>query len=190
MPLLSQVLGALKKGYRIDTQEGGFPVHEVVGKPAATSNTSVHAAVTLTTAAQAVTTAISNPDVPRALIVKGGQANQAGNVVVKGLDYAGRTISEVFALNGTAAITGYLPFYAVTEIDLPARVTVGDTVSVGVSNKLGVSRPIVGAALDLLRETGTVAVPTAVDAGNGTFTPLTSPNGTVLYEVNYRTNIL
>ncbi|MFH1555745.1 MAG: hypothetical protein ABII76_12905, partial [Pseudomonadota bacterium] len=49
--------------------------------PAATSNTAVHAAVTLTAAVQTITTAIINPDVPRALIAKGNASGIAGDVV-------------------------------------------------------------------------------------------------------------
>mgnify|MGYP001298806143 CR=1 FL=1 len=104
----------------------------------ATSNTGVHAAVTLTAAAQDVATAITNPAVPRNLIVKGNAAGITGNVVITGTNYADAAISETIALSGASAVEGNKAFKTVTNINLPAKTNEsGDTVSVGWGDKLG-----------------------------------------------------
>lgn len=187
---LSQALGALKKGYAIDTNLGGFPVHQVTKAPAAGTNTAVHAAVTLTTAAQTITEAISSPDFPRALLVKGNASGIAGDVVIHGKDHADRSISETIALSGASAVQGKLAFKTVTSFELPAKTnTSGDTVSIGTTNKLGLYRPIVGAALALLTVDTTVEVEAAIDTTYNTYTPTTTPNGTKVFKADYLTDL-
>lgn len=107
--------------------------------PSATSNTAVHAAVTLTEDAQSVTTAITNPDVPRALIVKGNASEIAGDVVITGTNARGETITETIALSGSSAVSGNKAFATVTSFTLPAKTNEsGDTVSIGWNDKLGI----------------------------------------------------
>jgi hypothetical protein len=124
----------------------------------AASNTGVHAAVTLTASAQTVTTAITNPGVPRALIIKGNAAGIAGNVVVTGKNFKDETITETIALDGASAVEGTKAFKSVTSIALPAKTNAsGDTVSVGWCDKLGLPymlahNTVLLAALDNARE--------------------------------------
>lgn len=102
------------------------------------SNTTVHAAISLAAEAQEITTGITNPAVPRSIIVKGNAAGIAGDVVIHGTNYAGETISETIALNGATAVEGNKAFKTVTKIDLPAETHAGtDTVSIGRGEKLG-----------------------------------------------------
>lgn len=117
-----------------------FLAHFNIAAASATvaSNTSVHAAVTLGAAAQDVTTAITNPTVPRNIIVKGNAAGIAGDVVITGTNYAGDAITETIALNGATAVAGAKAFKTVTKISLPAKTAEsGDTVSVGTGEVLG-----------------------------------------------------
>jgi hypothetical protein len=103
----------------------------------ALSNTAVHAAITLTTAKD-VTTEITNPAVPRNIIVKGNAAGIAGDVVITGTDYAGEVITETIALNEASAVNGAKAFKTVTKIHVPAKTNgSGDTVSVGFGDALG-----------------------------------------------------
>jgi uncharacterized protein (DUF433 family) len=104
----------------------------------AASATGVHAAIALAAEVQAVTTAITNPAVPRNISVKGNAAGVIGDVVITGTNYAGEAITETIALNGATAVEGAKAFKTVTKIDLPVEVHAGtDTVSVGWGDKLG-----------------------------------------------------
>lgn len=104
----------------------------------AASNTGVHAAVTLGAEAQDVITGITNPAVPRNIIIKGNASGIAGNVVITGTNFTDEEITETIALNGATAVEGSKAFKTVTEIALPAETHVGtDTVSVGWGDKLG-----------------------------------------------------
>jgi hypothetical protein len=139
---LSSVLGALKKGYSIDTQEGGLPIAQLVFNVAAASDETVLASTALTTAAHKIVAGITNPDCFRGLQVVGIEASVYGNVVVNGHDYAGRAISETILASGVTAGNSNQAFADVTSIILPARTTAGEHISVGVTNKFGLVRPI------------------------------------------------
>jgi len=107
-------------------------------RPDAASATTVHAAVTLTAAAQTVTTSITNPDFPRILSITGNAGGIAGNVVISGTDIRGNAISNTIALNGSSTVNGTKAFASVTSIVLPIKTNgSGDTVSIGISDKLG-----------------------------------------------------
>lgn len=113
-------------------------VYHFKATPATSSATAVLAATGLTASTQTITANITQPDVPRALQVKGNAAGIAGNVVVTGRNADGATISETFALNGSSAVTGSKAFAHVTSIALPVKTnSSGDTVSVGTTDKLG-----------------------------------------------------
>lgn len=105
--------------------------------PVAPSNTSVLLSTALTALAQTITTGITNPDVVRNVVAKGAIATSTGNIVVKGTDYAGNSISETIALSGTTTVAGAKAFATVTELDLPVTSGAGDSVSVGIGSKLG-----------------------------------------------------
>lgn len=133
--------------------------------PAAVSATAVHAAVTLTAAAQDVATAITSPDVPRTVTVKGNAAGIAGNVVITGTNIQGATITDTIALNGATEVEGAKAFKTVTNINMPAKTNgSGDTVSVGIAKKIGLPHIVANAALLLVKlfngstDSGTLAV--------------------------------
>lgn len=107
-------------------------------KATAASNISVHAAIALAADAKDVTTAITNPSVPRNIIVKGNAEGNAGDVVITGTNYVDEAITETIALNGLTAAAGAKAFKTVTKISLPAETHVGtDTVSIGTGEILG-----------------------------------------------------
>lgn len=107
-------------------------------KAVATSNTGVHAAITLGASAADITTAITSPAAPRNILIKGNAGSIAGNVVITGKNYADETITETIALNEANAVEGNKAFKTVTKINVPAKTNVsGDTVSVGWGDKLG-----------------------------------------------------
>ena len=108
--------------------------------PDAASATAVHAAVTLGNAVTTtVTTSITDPDFPRVLSITGAMTGGSltGNVVITGTDIRGNSITDTIALNNNGTVDGIKAFKTVTSILFPARVTSGDTVSIGISDKLG-----------------------------------------------------
>jgi hypothetical protein len=97
-------------------------------------------ATALTAAAQAIIAGITNPGVPRNVSITGNASGIAGNVVVKGTNFAGVAITDTIALNGTATVQGVKAFKTVTEVDLPIKTnSSGDTVSVGLGSALGLA---------------------------------------------------
>lgn len=133
-------LGILKlqSSVKNENPDEGFVAHLHWGSPDAASLTAVHAAVTLADGeVTTVTTGITNPDVPRALQIKGNAAGIVGNVVVTGTNINGEVITETIAANGANAVQGNKAFETVTQIVMPARNAGGDTISVGFNDKLG-----------------------------------------------------
>jgi hypothetical protein len=171
------------------TMEGGnyiqgliaCPVFEVsLGSPAAVSATAVHAAVTLGAAAQDVTTAITNPDVPRNVTVKGNASGIAGDVVITGTDANGAALSETIALSGSSEVVGNKAFKTVTNINLPAKTNgSGDTVSIGAGAKVGIGHllsrnTVIAAYLNGVREGTAPTVVTSSSAISGNTVALSS----------------
>ena len=106
--------------------------------PAVAAAASVHAAVTLSTVQQIVTSAITNPDVGRVASITGSAAGIAGDVVISGTDQNGDAATDTLALSGTSTVAGVVAFATVTSITLPGRTHAsGDTVSVGCGNVFG-----------------------------------------------------
>jgi hypothetical protein len=136
-PLMGQKLKTDVPSVAVDR---AFLAHFQVAAAAATvaSNVNVHAAITLGAAAQDIIADITNPSVPRNIIVKGNAAGNAGNVVITGTNYAGAVITETIALNEATAVAGAKAFKTVTKITVPIQTHAGtDTVSVGTGEVLG-----------------------------------------------------
>jgi hypothetical protein len=136
-PKLGQKIQADVSGTMCDI---GYVAHFQVAATSAVaaSVTGVHAAIALGAEAKAVTTAITNPAVPRNTLVKGNAAGIIGDVKITGTNYAGAAIDEIIALNGATAVEGAKAFKTVTKIELPGETHAGtDTVSVGWGDKLG-----------------------------------------------------
>lgn len=114
-----------------------------LGSPAAADDDAVHAAVTDNGSQQVITTAITNPDVPRCITATaGGTAAdvKAIQVVVAGTNAAGEAITETlpaFTVNTTGTVTGSKAFATVTSITIPAHDGTGATTSIGYGEKLG-----------------------------------------------------
>lgn len=189
---LSQTLGAITKGFAYDTPLTPLTVMQIISAPAAASATAVRTSVTLTTAEQVITSSINSPATPRALTVTGSASGMVGTVTVYGKDVDGYTRSEEFALNGTATITGNVPFATVLRIKVPAKTNVsGDAITVGTSNKLGLDRtPASNTSVLTVEVDGTGEAAAAQSAAYSTFTPTTVPNATRNYRVYYKTKVL
>jgi hypothetical protein len=99
----------------------------------------VHTAITLGATAQSVTTDITNPPIPRCLSITGTKAGATltGNVVITGTGENGEACSVTIALDGNETVFDYWQlFAAVSQIDLPARTAAGDTVKIGLVDRL------------------------------------------------------
>ncbi|MBP2638436.1 MAG: hypothetical protein H6Q72_4343 [Firmicutes bacterium] len=107
------------------------------------STTGVHAAVTSTAEQQVVTTAITNPAVPRNITATaGGTAGdiKAIQVIVAGTNYADEAITETlpaFTVDTAGTVTGSKAFKTVTSITIPAHDGTGATTAIGFGAKLG-----------------------------------------------------
>ncbi len=189
---LSQVLQALKENYVVDTLQGGFPVHQVMSIPHAPHAPSATLIVGATTLDPEQPTVLlpgdyDDPDCFRTLSVSGNQNDVYASIVILGKDWAGQTVQETILASGTMTADGNLPFKTIDKITFPAKSANGQTVSVGVTNKLGFYRP---PALDGVVERLTVAGshqfnPT-VDVDNGTIA-VNDLNGFNHVEIDYYT---
>lgn len=89
--------------------------------PAAVSVSSVMAATVLNADGQNKTTGITNPDVPRTVIVKGNVAGIIAEVGITGTNIAGAVIEDALTLNGTDEVESIKAFKAVTQVAFPGR---------------------------------------------------------------------
>ena len=150
------------------TMDRGLIAHFQVSavNAVAGSNTSVLLATALTAATQAITSGITNSGVPRSIRIVGNVAGIIGDVTIKGTNYKGESITETLTLNGITVVEGAKAFKTVTEIDLPIQTAVGNTVSVGFGEKLGLPyklfhNTVLFAFLDNIREATAATVTTS-----------------------------
>jgi len=102
----------------------------------------IHAAITGTGAELEVTTGIINPDYARNMsITTTNVAAPSGNVIFAGI-VRGVSDTESIAIIAGDIAYGNKAFDTVTKITLPAGVTAADTVTVGFSDKIGLSSQI------------------------------------------------
>ncbi len=85
------------------------------------SSDGVHAAMNLGAEAQAITTGITSPAVPRNIRIDGNVPGITGKVKITGTNFAGEVITEEIQADGTTAKDGALAFKSVTKIDLPTQ---------------------------------------------------------------------
>jgi hypothetical protein len=169
-PGLGQVMQSDVEGLELDR---GFIAHFQV--PAASADapntTGIHAAITDNGTQQTITTAITNPDVPRNVTATAG--GTAGDikpiqVVIHGTNYAGEVISETlpaFTENTGGSVTGSKAFKTITSIVVPAHDGNGATTAIGWGDKYGLPYkrahiPCIAAYLNNVLE-GTAATITA-----------------------------
>jgi hypothetical protein len=148
----------------VATLQAAIPQHYHID-PNAISAVAVHAAIPLLADVQTITTAITNPDFPRTVTVKGNQAGVAGDVVITGTNVLDAAISDTIALNAGNEVEGIKAFKTVTSIALPVEVNAGtDTVSVGLGKKFGLPHIVKAAGcllaklFNLAADAGTLAV--------------------------------
>jgi hypothetical protein len=157
--------------------------------PALGTNTAIHADISLSTSSQTITTAITQPDFPRALLIKGNAASEAGNVVINGTDAAGAVISETIALNEANAVNGTVAFKSVTNIVVPVLTSAGDKVRVGTQNVLGIPHKVYNASyvyktlFDGSTDAGTFVAST--DIKSNLYTPAGTLNGVKILALVY-----
>ena len=158
--------------------------------PALGTNTAILAATTLAElTATLITTGITQPDVPRVVLVKGNAAGIAGTVLIEGSDSNGTTISETLTLSGTAAVVGTLAFAHIRRITLPIRTASGNTVSVGTGNVLGLWHALAAdvrlvTTFNDAADLGTLAMD-ATDVSKNLFTPAGTLDGVKVLRIIY-----
>lgn len=124
----------------------GSPVKPyAVGSPALGATGAVHAAAAVLASGgpQVISTAITNPDVPRN--VTATTAGTAGDikavqVTVDGTNIRGEVITEtlpVFTVDTATTVVGSKAFATVTSYSIPAMDGTGATVAIGTGSKLG-----------------------------------------------------
>lgn len=149
----------------------GFIAHlhiDGADAPAASSD-GVHAAMNLGATAQAITSGITNPAVPRNIRIDGNVSGIDGVVTITGTNYAGEEISEEITANGTSARDGALAFRSISSIELPiqdhtpAKQT--ETIQVTAGCSTAGDLPVVVTATTLLGEDSpvTVTIPITTD---------------------------
>lgn len=141
-PGLGQVIQSDVDGTNVDR---GFIAHFQVSaaNAVAPNTTGVHAAVTDNSAQQVITTAITNPAVPRNITATaGGTATDIKpiQVIIAGTDFNGDAITETlpaFTENTAGSVTGSKAFKTVTSITIPAHDGNGATTAIGWGDKYG-----------------------------------------------------
>lgn len=141
-PSAGQLLQTDAPGVLLDR---GFLAHQVVSAANATvaNTTGIHAAVTDTGVQQVVTTAITQPSVPRNIsATAGGTAGdiKAIAVIIAGTNYADEAITETlpaFTVDTAGTVLGSKAFKTVTSITIPAHDGNGATTAIGFGEKLG-----------------------------------------------------
>jgi len=160
----------------------------------------VHAAITPDGADHTDTT---NPDVPRNVMIRitntdsgNPQTPDGGDIVIRGVDTKGISISETLTVPNTEIpagghidVYGNKAFATVTKVTYYSESNSNITVSVGISDKLGLSNPIYssGDVYKVKKNNADIAVPT-VDVTNGTVDCATIANGDD-FTIYYRTNL-
>jgi len=160
----------------------------------------VHAAITPDGAEHIDTT---NPDVPRNVIIRitntdgsNPQTPDGGDIVIEGIDTRGISISETLTVpnseipaGGHTDVYGDKAFATVTKVTYYSESNSNIVVSVGISDKLGLSNPIYssGDVYKVKKNNADIDVP-AVDVANGTVDCATITNGDD-FTIYYRSNL-
>jgi hypothetical protein len=154
----------------------------------AASTTYIHAAITGTGAEQEITTAITNPDVPRNISIT-NSANSTGVVTITGVDAKGNSITDDITLVAGGTACGDKAFATVSKITVPATVAGADTVTVGISDKLGLSNIVyeTGDVYKVKKNNADATIGT-VDITNGTVDCATITGGDDI-TIYYRSNL-
>ncbi|GAG62574.1 unnamed protein product [marine sediment metagenome] len=107
----------------------------------------IHAAISGTGAALEVTTGITNPDVARNTSITTSNDNSPfGIVEITGVNAEGENTSENIAIRAGRIAYGDVAWARISKIKIPAGVSDSDTVTVGISDKLGLGFSITDAS--------------------------------------------
>lgn len=119
--------------------------NQLLGSPALGGSATIHAPVPDTGVAQTITTAITNPDVPRNITAtpSGTAANvTAVSVTITGTDGSGAILSETlppFVAGALTPVSGLRAFKTVTSIGQPV-IGIGVSVAYGTGARLGLGQ--------------------------------------------------
>ncbi|GAH43147.1 unnamed protein product, partial [marine sediment metagenome] len=106
----------------------------------------VHAAIAGTGSEQEITTEITNPDVPRNASVKATNVGPpSGSVKITGINDKGISSEEDITIIPNDTAYGNVAWSTISKITVPAGVTSNDSVTIGMSDKLGLGVSIVNA---------------------------------------------
>jgi len=98
----------------------------------------IHAAITGTGAEQEVTTEITNPDVSRNASMKTTNvATPSGVVKLEGVNNLGQSAEESITIVAGSTVYGNVAWATLSKITIPAGVSASDSVTVGISDKIG-----------------------------------------------------
>lgn len=147
--------------------------------------TGVHAAVTCNGSQQEITTAITNPGVPRSITATaGGTAGDIGaiSVTITGTNILDEVITEVlpvFIVDTAATKEGNKAFKTVTSITIPAHDGTAATTAIGWGDKLGLPYmeeeiPCIAAYLNSVLEGTAAAITASLTAIDGNTIDLNS----------------
>lgn len=181
---------------------GSFGYTTIGKKIAAGTSTAILAATAGGTTVTTVTANITQPDVPRALIVTpGGTTAQILDsvVTVNGTNLEGKAISEVFrfAAATSSATSGVKAFAQVTSVVIGQQSGSAATFAVGTLNVLGLHHRLFKNNTTVKVYTKTAVygaltlqgVPTVVaneqNIENNTVLPATIPNGSLIFDIFY-----
>ena len=161
-----------------------FIAHEAITAVLGATKT-IHATLTCGEVAVDVTTGITQPDVPRNLIVT-GNSGASEKITISGTDAAGAPISEDFTMSGVTPQVGAKAFKTVTNIHTPigthtAAIVCGNVL--GLINKLAANTMLLK-LFNNATDNGTVAVSATVLASN-TYAPAGTLDGTKLVDLYY-----
>jgi hypothetical protein len=162
-----------------------FIAHETITAPVLGSTKTIHATVTCTGTAADIPTGITNPDVPRNLVVT-GNTGATEVITITGTNAAGATISEAFTLSGTTPQIGAKAFKTVTNIHTPVGSHTADIVC---GDKLGLINKLAGAVKLIslsngATDAGTLATSSTVLESN-TYAPAAALNGSLTFDIYY-----
>lgn len=177
-----------------------FGYTETRKKVSVGSSTAILATASGATAAQTIT-AVTQPDVPRALSITPTVNNTGGNpmsIVINGVNVEGKPFSETFIIpvGSTTIVNGVKAFKTVTNVVIPQQ-TSGLTITVGTTNKLGINHRLFNQNTTAKVFSATVAYGTLTQQGaptivaseaeieRNTVQPATAPDGTTFYVIAY-----
>ena len=135
-PFLSKLSAYIRTAAGVTVDRHSVFHYDVVG--AAAGAEIIKASVTLSTAAQTITTFDSQPDIPRQILLTKNANATAGNVVITGTNIANAVITETIALPlGDTVEVSTKAFKTITSIVYPIRTAPADWIKVGTNQCIG-----------------------------------------------------